>query len=69
MKAEEVSLIAGIGGVSGYAVKKAGIGTGNELIDAIIGAGLAGLGWFMDMDGVGDFVEGFGVGYFAGALI
>ncbi len=69
MKAEEVSLIGAIGGVSGYATKKAGISTGNDIIDAGLGLLVAGFGWFMDMDGVGDFVEGFGVGYLVGALI
>ncbi len=69
MKAEEVTAIGAVSGVGGYVANKFGIRTGNDLLDAGIGLALAIVGWFMDYDGVGDAVEGFGLGYFAGALV
>lgn len=70
MKAEEVSLIGGIGAVSGALIReKTPLKTGNAIIDAVVGAIILGAGWFMDMDGIGDFVEGFGVGYLVDSII
>ena len=70
MKPEFVSAVGGIGAITGiYAKEKLHLQTGNKWIDTAIGAGIVIAGYFMDMDGVGDFVEGFGLGYLADALL
>jgi hypothetical protein len=70
MKPEYVSAIGGIGAITGiYAKEKLNLQTKNKWIDTAIGLGIAVAGYFMDMDGFGDFVEGFGIGYLADALL
>ncbi len=73
MKAEEVSAIAGVGaglGVFGARyVEKTVPFLSNKWLNAGVGAVLGAVGWLMDMDGVGDFVEGFGIGYLLSALL
>ena len=70
MKAEEVVLIGASGAGAGAVVHgKLGLSTGNAMIDAVIGAAIAAVGWYLDYDGVGDFVEGFGVGYFLDSVL
>jgi len=70
MKPEFVSATGAIGAVAGaYVKEKFKLQTGNKWIDAVIGAVIFGAGYMLDMDGVGDFVEGFGIGYLADALL
>lgn len=70
MKSEEVVLVGAAGAAVGaVAHGKLGLSTGNAVFDAAIGAGVAVLGWYLDYDGVGDFVEGFGVGYFFDSVL
>jgi hypothetical protein len=73
MKAEEVSLIAGSGaGVGAFAsryVESVVPFLNNKWINAGVGVALAVAGWVIDMDGVGDFIEGFGVGYTISAVL
>jgi hypothetical protein len=69
MKPELSSAIAGIGAVSGAVVKEKVFSTQNKVIDAVIGAVIFGAGYLLDFDGAGDFVEGFGIGYLASALL
>ena len=64
MKAEEVVIIGATGAaVAAVAHQKLGISTGNALVDAALGIGLAFAGWYTEMDGISDFVEGVGIGY------
>lgn len=64
MKSEEVVLIGAAGAGTGAVIHgKFGLSTGNALLDVVIGGIVAAIGWYMDYDGVGDFVEGLGVGY------
>lgn len=70
MKAEEVVLIGAVGaGVGAVVHGKFGVSTGNAMFDAVIGAGIAVLGWYLDYDGAADFIEGFGVGYFMDSVL
>lgn len=69
MKAEEVVLIAAVGASAGAVSRKLGLTTGNSAFDAVIGLAIAGIGWFMDYDGAGDFIEGYGVGYFFDSVL
>lgn len=64
MKSEEVVFIGAVGAGTGAVIHgKFGISTGNAVLDVGIGVAIAAIGWYMDYDGFGDFVEGFGVGY------
>ena len=69
MKGEQVALVAAFGAGIGATTHSVGINTGNRVVDAAIGIGLAVAGWYIDHDGVGDFVEGFGVGYFLASVL
>jgi hypothetical protein len=69
MKGEEVAIVASVGATVGVLSRSIGLTTGNTIIDAGIGVGIAALGWYLDYDGVGDAVEGFGIGYFLGAVL
>ena len=72
LKSEQVAAIGAAGAAVGAVVNekvKTPI-TGSGLIPFAVGAILAILGYkFIDMDGVGDFVEGFGIGYAIDAII
>ncbi len=72
LTAEKVSLIASIGaGVGAIANEKIDSPvSGQGYIPAVIGIIIAVIGYkYINIDGVGDFVEGFGVGYALDALI
>ena len=57
-------MIGAVGAGTGAVIHgKFGLSTGNALLDVAIGVIVAAIGWYMDYDGVGDFVEGLGVGY------
>jgi hypothetical protein len=72
LKSEHVAAIAATGAAVGAVVNekiKSPV-TGSGLIPFAVGAILAVVGYkFIDMDGVGDFVEGFGIGYAIDAII
>jgi hypothetical protein len=73
MNAEHLVLLASGSAVAGAIVQQnvsLPIVSGNVWYQAALGAGIAALGYFViKMDGVGDAVEAFGVGYAAGALL
>ena len=72
LAAEYVAAIAAVGAGVGAVVneKVASPVTGSGIIPAIVGIVIAVLAWkFIDMDGVGDFVEGFGIGMALDAII
>ncbi|MEM3264670.1 MAG: hypothetical protein QXH07_01820 [Thermoplasmata archaeon] len=72
MNAEHVAAIGAAGAAVGAIVNEKVTSpiTGSGLIPFVVGAILAIAGWkFIDMDGVGDFVEGFGIGYAIDAVI
>ena len=70
MKSEEVILIGATGAAVGaVAHDKFGMTTGNALLDAAIGIGIAAAGWFTDYDGGSDFIEGAGIGYFFASVL
>jgi hypothetical protein len=65
LKAEDVAAIGALGAATGAVVNervKTPV-TGSGILPFVAGAVIALVGWkFLDMDGVGDFVEGFGIG-------
>lgn len=70
MKSEEVILIGATGAAVGVvAHDKFSMTTGNALLDAAIGIGIAAAGWFTDYDGGSDFIEGAGIGYFFASVL
>lgn len=72
MNAEHVAAIGAAGAAVGAIVNEKVTSpiTGSGLIPFAVGAVIAVVGWkFVDMDGVGDFVEGFGIGYAIDAVI
>lgn len=69
MKSNEVVLVGSAGFGTALAAHTLGAKTGNTYIDAGIGIVAALAGWFMDYDGLGDYVEGFGIGYFLASIL
>ncbi|MEM0050104.1 MAG: hypothetical protein QXW39_06195 [Candidatus Bathyarchaeia archaeon] len=72
MNAEYVSAIGAAGAAVGAIVneKVSSPITGSGLIPFVVGAVIAAVAWkFIDMDGVGDFVEGFGIGMAIDAVV
>lgn len=68
-KNDEVALVASVGAVMGAAARGVGLTTGNQYADAAIGAAIAGISYYLDMDGITEFGEGFGVGYFFSSIL
>lgn len=70
MKSEEVVLVGATGAAAGAVVHdKFNVSTGNAMLDAAIGIGVAFAGWYTNYDYVSDAVEGFGVGYFFASVL
>ncbi|MEM3423823.1 MAG: hypothetical protein QXE51_04595 [Nitrososphaeria archaeon] len=73
MKAEEVVAIGSVGAIAGAYVNTSApvvpVLTGKGVVPAVVGLAVAVLGYFLDYDGVGDFVEGLGIGLLAGAVL
>ncbi len=73
MKAQPIVAIAaasaGVGAFSARYAEKAVPVLQNKWINTGLGVGIGILGWLMDMDGVGDAVEGFGIGYTISAIL
>jgi hypothetical protein len=72
LKAEDVAAIGAIGAATGAVVNervKTPV-TGSGILPFVVGAAIALIGWkFLDMDGVGDFIEGFGIGMAVDAIV
>lgn len=72
MKGEEVVIVASAGAITGMAVQEFApvpVITGKGLVPAAVGVATAVIGWYIDRDGLGDFVEGLGIGLVAGAVL
>jgi hypothetical protein len=70
MKSEEVVLVGATGAAFGaVAHDKLGLTTGNAVLDAIIGAGIAVSGYLLDKDIIADGLEGFGIGFFLSSVL
>lgn len=69
---EMVTLVASAGAVAGMATQELApipVITGKGIFQAFVGIAVAVGGWFLDSDGLGDFVEGYGIGLVAGAVL
>jgi len=72
LKSEHVAAIAAVGAATG-AVANENITspiTGSGIVPAIFGLAIAVIAYmYVDMDGVGDFLEGFGIGMAIDAIL
>lgn len=72
LKAEHVAAISAVGAGVGAVIneKVSSPITGSGIIPAVVGAAIAIISYmYIKMDGVGDFLEGFGIGMAIDALI
>lgn len=69
LTSEELVIVSSVGAISGVTARSLGLSTGNRVFDAIAGGAVALVGWYMDMDGVGDFVEAAGIGYLLASVL
>lgn len=69
MKSEMVAGLGAAGAGIAFAAHDLGLSTKNQILDILAGAAIAGVGYFIDMDGVGDVVMGAGIGYFLSAVL
>lgn len=72
MKADYLVVLASAGVISGSVIQAnvaIPVISTNKWLEVSLGAAIALTGFFVDMDGVGDFIEAFGIGYGAAAAL
>jgi Zn-dependent alcohol dehydrogenase len=69
MKEENVVIVSAVSAGAGAVVHQLGVKTGNTLVDAGIGIGVALLGYFSNMGDISNVAEAGGIGYFLSAVL
>lgn len=69
LKSENVALVSAAGAGTGILAREMGLSTGNQVVDAFAGAAIAVAGYMTSYDGISDFAEGFGIGYFFDSVL
>lgn len=67
--AEHVALIATGGALVGVGAQEAGLKTGNQAVDFVVGLVVLAASWYFAKDGVSDFGIGLGAGYAVASVI